>query len=225
MEIAELGEKIKQFKLTKSISPSDEGKLYVDALTRFENEKYGTQNEIETTKQAIEKLTIQINSLQKDSKVNYTPKSELIEKYRANLAELQAKYNSLLQQYTEEHPEVKATKAQIKQLEEEIEKEIKRIAESKIESPSPVLQELYTQLIQNQLKLPILQTKLSATLKAMNEVEQKMKKLPQIEQEYLNLERDYKIKQTIYSALVQKYEELRLNAVSTEINKPQILEP
>ncbi|MEN3042095.1 MAG: GNVR domain-containing protein, partial [Fervidobacterium sp.] len=165
------------------------------------------------------------NSLQKDPKINYTPTSELIEKYRENLAELQTKYNSLLQQYTEQHPEVKAIKAQIKQLEVEIDREIKRIAESKIESPSPMLQELYTQLIQNQLKLPVLQTKLSATSKSINEIEQKMKKLPQIEQEYLNLERDYKIKQTVYSAMIQKYEELKLNTVSTEINKPQIIEP
>jgi len=225
-EIAELGEKMKQFKLTKSISPSDEGQLYVTALTKLSQDRYETQGEIETTKEAINKIKQQINTLQIEAKTtNYTPTSELLEKYRANLAELQTKYNSAIQQYTENHPEVKSLKAQIEQLEAEINKEIKRIANSKIESPSPLMQELYTQLVQNQLKLPILQTKLDAINRSIADTESKMKKLPQIEQEYLNLERDYRIKQTIYAALIQKYEELRLNAVSSEVNKPQIVDP
>lgn len=225
-EIMEIGEKIKQFKLTKSISPSDEGQLYVSSLTEFSQQKYALESEMETTKETIAKIQSQINSLQAQVKTeNYTPSSPLLEKYREKLADLQTKYNTLIQKYTEEHPEVIALKTQIKQTEEEIDKEIKRIASSKIESPSPLLQELYSQLLQNQLKLPVLKTKLDTINRSIAEVESKMKKLPQIEQEYLQLQRDYQIKQGIYAALSQKYEELKLNAVSTEVNKPQIIDP
>ncbi|ODN29817.1 GumC family protein [Fervidobacterium thailandense] len=225
-EIAEIGEKIKNFKLTKSVSPSQEGELYVSAIATLAKEKYETENEIQSTKAAVARIEAQINALQADKKkLGYTPTSGLLEKYRAELAELQTRYSSLIQQYTEDHPDVKSTRAQIEQVEREIEKEIQRIVSSKIESPSPLLQELYSQLIENKLKLPILETKLSALNKSIQDVESKLKKLPLIEQEYLNLERDYKIKQTIYAALVQKYEELKLNAAGSEANKPQIVDP
>jgi len=225
-EIAEIGEKIKNFKLTKSVSPSQEGELYISAIATLSKEAYETENEIQSTKEAISRIESQLSLLQTDRKrIGYTPTSDLLEKYRADLAKLQAEYSSLIQVYTEEHPNIKAIKAQIKELEEQIEKEIKRIINSRVESPSPLLQELYSQLIQNRLKLSILEAKLSTLRSSIQDVEKKLKKLPLIEQEYLNLERDYKVKQNLYTVLVQKYEELKLSAASMETNTPQIIDP
>jgi len=225
-EIAEIGEKIKNFKLTKSVSPSQEGELYISAIATLSKEAYETENEIQSTKEAISRIESQLSLLQTDRKrIGYTPTSDLLEKYRADLAKLQAEYSSLIQVYTEEHPNIKAIKAQIKELEEQIEKEIKRITNSRVESPSPLLQELYSQLIQNRLKLSILEAKLSTLRSSIQDVEKKLKKLPLIEQEYLNLERDYKVKQNLYTVLVQKYEELKLSAASMETNTPQIIDP
>jgi len=225
-EIAEIGEKIKNFKLTKSVSPSQEGELYISAIATLSKEAYETENEIQSTKEAISRIESQLSLLQTDRKrIGYTPTSDLLEKYRADLAKLQAEYSSLIQVYTEEHPNIKAIKAQIKELEEQIEKEIKRIINSRVESPSPLLQELYSQLIQNRLKLSILGAKLSTLRSSIQDVEKKLKKLPLIEQEYLNLERDYKVKQNLYTVLVQKYEELKLSAASMETNTPQIIDP
>lgn len=225
-EIAEIGEKIKNFKLTKSVSPSQEGELYISAIATLSKEAYETENEIQSTKEAISRIESQLSLLQTDRKrIGYTPTSDLLEKYRADLAKLQAEYSSLIQVYTEEHPNIKAIKAQIKELEEQIEKEIKRIINSRVESPSPLLQELYSQLIQNRLKLSILEAKLSTLRSSIQDVEKKLKKLPLIEQEYLTLERDYKVKQNLYTVLVQKYEELKLSAASMETNTPQIIDP
>jgi len=225
-EIAEIGEKIKNFKLTKSVSPSQEGELYISAIATLSKEAYETENEIQSTKEAISRIESQLSLLQTDRKrIGYTPTSDLLEKYRADLAKLQAEYSSLIQVYTEEHPNIKAIKAQIKELEEQIEKEIKRIINSRVESPSPLLQELYSQLIQNRLKLSILGAKLSTLRGSIQDVEKKLRKTPLVEQEYLNLERDYKIKQHLYTVLFQKYEELKLSAAGMETNTPQIIDP
>lgn len=225
-EIAELGEKIKEFRLTKSFSPSEEGNIYFSKLISLTNDKNSLENEYKILNTTITNLRTEVTKLKGDlQRKVYTPRSALLDSYISKLSDLQVQYNITLVKYTENHPNTIMLKKQIEETQKQIDDEIKRIANSQVESPNPLLQSLYSQLTEAEMKLPILKARLELINRGITDIENKIKTLPEIEQEYIKLQRDYALKQNIYSALAQKYEELRINAASTEINKPQIVDP
>jgi len=225
-EITELSERIKTFRLTKSFSPSEEANVYFSKLISLTNDKTSLENEYKILNDTISNIKTEIAKLKGDLKSKtYTLRSTLLDSYIAKLSDLQVQYNITLVKYTENHPNTIILKKQIEETQKQIDDEIKRIANSQVESPNPLLQSLYSQLTEAEMKLPILKARLELINKGITDIENKIKTLPEIEQEYIKLQRDYTLKQNIYSALAQKYEELRINAASTEINKPQIVDP
>ncbi|MFN6992310.1 MAG: GumC family protein, partial [Fervidobacterium sp.] len=142
-ELVELEEKIKEFKVKKSYSPSTEAQVYFSRLMSFTQDKNALEIEYTILNEDLENIKKQIQKLQgKALEKDFTPKSSVIEAYSARLYELQINYNTLLLKYTEDHPEVLAIKKQIQEIQKQIDAEIKRIASSQLETPNPLLQSL-----------------------------------------------------------------------------------
>ena len=130
----------------------------------------------------------------------------------ARIDALKRKLDTLLQQYTDQHPDVRGARRQIVELEEQKKVELEARRKAAEANPAPLLN---SDAISPVLKTAIANAEAqAASLRArVAEYESRhatavaqMKLLPQIEAEYSQLNRDYDINKKNYDGLVQRRE-------------------
>ena len=124
--------------------------------------------------------------------------------------------DALLQKYTDRHPDVIGTRRLIKDLEEQKREEI--ISRQKFAalnpgsslSSNPVFQQLKVSLGEAEANVASLHTRVSEYESRYKRTKELMKSMPQIEAEYVQLNRDYAIHKTNYDQLVTRRESAEL---------------
>lgn len=129
-------------------------------------------------------------------------KSKLIE-YRIELSGLQ-------HLYSENDPKILELKEKIKETEKLLKEQVSKIVTSQVQTINPAYQDMYLQLIEEQSKGEILKTIVESLSKLRNTYYEKLSKLPLLEQKLLELERDVKVKENLYTLLLEKLEETRI---------------
>lgn len=224
-ELLEIEEKLKQFKKTKSILPSKEAELLINSLSGFDTQYYSTQIEYTTLKAKLKDLKSKISEF-KDliNKLEYIPNNSIISLLRQNLVRYQIEYKSSLEKYSPNSIEIKELEIRIRETEKKIKEEIDNIVKSSFNLDDPILSNIYSQIVETQAAIEISKAKLEALSSLKRELENKIKSLPDIEQEYLALERDYQLKQSAYILLKQKLEEAKLSTAGFTLNVPIIID-
>ncbi|ABR30523.1 lipopolysaccharide biosynthesis protein [Thermosipho melanesiensis] len=224
-ELEKVEERLKKFKKEKSILPSKEAELLVDNLAEFDKKYYSAQLELTGLKIKFENLKSSISQFKElISKLDYVPNSPVISLLREKLVEYQIEYQGLLQKYSPDSIEVKEIEVKINEIEKKIKEEIDNIVKSSFNMDDPVLSNIYTQLVETQAALEISKANLESLVKLRAKFEEKLKELPDIEMEYINLERDYQLKQNAYILLKTKLEELKLSTAGFNFNAPIIVD-
>ncbi|SHH28518.1 GumC family protein [Thermosipho atlanticus] len=129
-------------------------------------------------------------------------KSKLVE-YRIELA-------GLTQTYSESDPKVLEIKEKISETEKLLKEEVAKIVTSQVQTINPAYQELYTQLIEAQYKGEVYDSIIKSLNKLRDTYQEKLSKLPLLEQKLLELNRDIKVKENLYTLLLEKLEETRI---------------
>lgn len=123
--------------------------------------------------------------------------------------------DTLLRKYTDEHPDVIATRRLISQLEAQRKTELAaRRKELAAEAPraqnamdqNPVFQQLRISLADSEAAVASSRAKLSGLQSQFQQLKGQAQLVPQIEAEYTQLNRDYEIQKRTYQSLVQRRE-------------------
>jgi uncharacterized protein involved in exopolysaccharide biosynthesis len=136
----------------------------------------------------------------------------------ARLATQRRNLDTLLQRFTELHPDVVSTRRLIKELEEQKSKEVeelRRVAASNGapagDSGSLANQEMSRILAATELQLAALRARVAEYTSRYNSARESMKTAPQLEAEAAQLNRDYAIHKRNYDSLVSRRESAEIS--------------
>jgi len=89
--------------------------------------------------------------------------------------------------------------------------EVESIVTAQVQTINPDYQRIYSELIDLHSQIEVLNSTISSTEKMRDEYSERVSKLPAVEQQLLQLERDVKVKEDLYSLLLQNLEETKIS--------------
>ena len=141
----------------------------------------------------------------------------------SRIAEAQAHLDDLLLHYTEQHPDVIATREVLVELKRRRATEIESLrsgdanaAATSGASSNPVFQSIQVALNQANVDISDLQTELGRHESKARELRQLLGTAPQVEAEYAQLARDYDVNKAQYTALLSNLEKARVGGRADE---------
>jgi len=139
--------------------------------------------------------------------------------------------DDLLRRYTDQHPDVVAARRTIAQLEQQrrTEQEARRSTGARGPAPtSPVFQRIRVALAEAEAKVASLQGQLGAQQSQLEQARTTAGKMPQVEAELAQLNRDYDVVRKNYEQLVARRESASLGEkidLSTKVAEFRVVEP
>jgi polysaccharide chain length determinant protein (PEP-CTERM system associated) len=151
------------------------------------------------------------------SQTTMTPNGATPMDTQGRIAETQAHLDQLLLQYTDNHPDVIAARAQLADLKARREAEIESLkrgdasaAAASGASTNPVYQSIRLALNQADVEISDLRAQLAQHEAKEHELRRFVNTAPQVEAEYAQLARDYDVNKAQYTALLSNYEKGRV---------------
>jgi uncharacterized protein involved in exopolysaccharide biosynthesis len=160
----------------------------------------------------LKDLDVEIEKL-RDS-ITFDP---IISQLKSRLINIQIELAGLMERYTETNPAVVQKKAELEETQKQLKTELERLLTSQVKKTGyTIYGEALSSLIKAESERILYQTQYEAFKKLYEDLEKELSKLPELEQQLIELERDYKVKETIYTTLLQaKYESLISEAAIT----------
>lgn len=135
----------------------------------------------------------------------------------SRIAQMQARLDQLLLQFTDHHPDVIAARAALAELKQRRAAEIDSLrrgdanaAAASGASANPVYQSIQLALNQTDVDIADLRMQLSQHQAKVQELRRLLNTAPQVEAEYAQLTRDYDVNKAQYAALLSNYRKARL---------------
>jgi polysaccharide chain length determinant protein (PEP-CTERM system associated) len=135
----------------------------------------------------------------------------------ARIRETQAKLDELLLKYTDKHPDVIATRGTLAELKLRREAELAALRQGDPDAvassgagANPVYQSMEVALNQANVEIAILRQKLEGHRSRVAELRKALNTMPQVEAEFAQLNRDYDVDKTEFTALLTQLEKARL---------------
>ncbi|MCB1940813.1 MAG: chain length-determining protein [Candidatus Accumulibacter sp.] len=224
-KLEEAEARLKEFKLRNLGTQSTEGKDHFTRMTTTAALLEQSKLELREAEQSRDVLKLQIvgeePSLVPDLSQPPAISGVSVPEIDGRLDVLQRNLDSLLQRFTDKHPDVVSTRRLIKELEEEKRKEIIARRKVALSSPAtavtsnPVHQQLRISVSQAEANVAALRTRVAEYQARYEQMKEAVKLMPQIEAEFAQLNRDYDINKKNYEQLVQRRESA---SMGSEIN-------
>ncbi len=219
-KLEEAESRLKEFKLRNLELQSPDGKDSTGRLTEIsgqleqaklqlreaENARDAAKTQLSAEKSSVQGAT---QSLLQESAVSVaTPEIDArIDMQKRNL-------DGLLQRYTDQHPDIVATKRLIKELEEQKKKEVAELRRVAMTAPSNsalggsssnlAVQELGRMLASAEVQVAALKARVGEYASRLGAARIQLKTAPQLESEFAQLNRDYSITKKNYEDLVAR---------------------
>lgn len=194
------------------ILPAEEIKMNLDNLIEAESLLSTTEVDINSIETSI--IAIQSEMKNHDEKIIVSTTisdNPLVQKYQAQLTDLESRLSGLKNKYTDRHPEIINLQTQIVRVQESLKKVVQKEIVSQTESTNPIYQSLYQNYINLETDKLAKQAKL-ASLEQLVQIEKdKLKNLPERELELVRLERVAKVTAEIYTMLITRLEEIKIS--------------
>jgi len=129
---------------------------------------------------------------------------------RAEVAKLEVRRATLLEDFTESHPDVVGLTQEIEKTYDRIQSEVADIVAGRAGSASPAYQELLKQLVIMEVNRDGLEARRSALAGALTNIEGRLSGLPPKEIQYARLLRDLKAAETVYTTLLAEHAKARV---------------
>jgi polysaccharide chain length determinant protein (PEP-CTERM system associated) len=213
-KLEEAENRLKEFKQRNIGLQSADGRDYFgrigEASARLERAKLDLR-EAENSRDALKRQLVG----EEPSLLPDTPESGAgisLPEIDGRIEALNRNLDGLLQRYTEQHPDVVGTRRMIKELEAQKRDEI--AARKKADAAgsgslarnNPVYQQLKISLAENEATVASLAVRVAEYQSRYNQLRDSAKLIPQIEAEYVQLNRDYDINKKNYESLVARRE-------------------
>jgi polysaccharide chain length determinant protein (PEP-CTERM system associated) len=135
----------------------------------------------------------------------------------SRIQETQAKLDELLLKYTDQHPDVIATRATLEELKKRRVTELESLRRGDAAAVAasgagnnPVYQSMQLELNRVDVEIAALRREQVQHQTAVGDLRQRLNSAPQVEAEYQQLNRDYDVNKAQYTALLESYQKARL---------------
>ena len=191
---------------------SSEADWLLKAITSYDQQINNLETDLAATGvqiQSTQKLLANVNqTIVSATTVSSNP---IVSQLKSKIVDLKIQLSSVESLYPPTDQRIKSIKNQIQETEAQLEKQVTNIISSHVVTINPLYQQLYSQLILVEAKTQVTQTTLEAMKKIRATYENKLRTLPLIEQKLADLERQLKIKENLYTLLLEKLEETRIS--------------
>lgn len=192
----------------KIYSPTDQMKGLTDKISMIDKAKADNQLNLEQAQATLASTNSQLSSAGVSIATSPT-----IDKYKAQLADLEAQKASYADKYTDEHPTMQALNQQIKTVQASLNTEIGNIVAQQAPSSSPVQQGLLADKYKSEAMVAVAQSKAAALAKLDADTNKVIEQFPEQEKGYIQLQRDQDVAQEIYIMLAKRLEEAKVAEV------------
>lgn len=160
---------------------------------------------------------------------------------KAKLDDAQAQLDELRLRYTEQHPDVVASRKRLESLRAAALKEAQAIAAAAVEptdpnaggtrsrsQPNPIYEQLKVRLVEAESALSSMQRQLADATRERNRLEEIARGAPGLQAEFMNLNRDYDVLRKNYEELLSRRESMRIGSAAeadADKIKIQIVDP
>lgn len=225
-ELKLVEDQLKKFKQTNKVYALNvESQNLLNSLYNLDTQMNNYKIQIEETKAKISALTQQLKSMnQKIVSSETISINPVVSQLRAKLVDLQIQLSALLNTYSENDQQVKAVRKQIEETEKLLRNQVESIVTSQVQTTDPNYSRVYSELIQANTDLLIFESTMNSIEKIKQKYEQKVANLPSLEQQLFELERDRKVKENLYSLLLEKLEETRISEAGV-IGRATLIDP
>ena len=213
--------RLKEFKL-KYIGASDrEGPDYYARMTQVRSDLENAKLELQSAQEARDaykkELAGESPTLLLDE-FDSTPTGIATPEIDTRIATLKKELDDLRRKYTDEHPDVAATKRLIDQLQEQKKEEVaarRKAAAGKTKAiapvdRNPVFQQLRISLAEAEASVASARAKLAAYDNQYRNLKAQAQLVPQVEAEFAQLNRDYDVQKKTYESLLARRESAAL---------------
>lgn len=190
---------------------------YDDAISKIEVEEKSGQAQLDTA-------AAKLNEMKAGSQLYNINDNETVQGIRKQIVAKQVELVGLEQKYTENHPSVVAAKNQLEKLQQSLANEVNAVVSSNSTSLNPAQAELMKTQAQAQAKIATAQASASAVKEQRDKKQQELGDLPSGVVEYMELERDAKIKNEVYVNLVKQCEQSRIQQAMDSMDI-QVVDP
>lgn len=208
----------------KIYDPETQAKGLIGQLQSYDDAISKMQVQAESGQAQLDTANAKLNEMRAGSQAYNINDNETVQGIRKQIVAKQVELVGLEQKYTENHPSVIAAQDQLSQLQQSLANEVNAVVSSNATSLNPAQAELLKTQAQAQATVATAQAS-EAAIKSQRDSKQKeLGDLPSGVVDYLELERDAKIKNEVYVNLVKQCEQSRVQQAMDSMDI-QIVDP
>ncbi|QTA38450.1 polysaccharide biosynthesis tyrosine autokinase [Thermosipho ferrireducens] len=211
-ELKDAEERIRKFKEDNRVFLLDEEAKYIlQFLLEYDGQINSYNLQIQENSAKINALNELLKKVDMKIISSETISSNpIVEQLKSKLVEYKVELSGLLHSYSETDPKVLEIKEKIAETEKLLKEQVAQVVSSQIKTLNPTYQDLYMQLITTQSQQEVLNATILSLKKLRDSYQEKLSRLPLLEQKLLELSRDLKVKENLYTLLLEKLEETRI---------------
>lgn len=226
IELAKAQGKIRDYKSANINEIPEAAAEHRNRLAKLRSDRQESVQKIESLRTGLVMLRARLESTPRDivSEKTVVTQTEQINELRSQLRQLELQLQLLLNDFTEEHWQVKEVQAQIASLEEQIAMEEENQVETVTTAPNPAYQQLEEQIMLNDLQISQLDALITKMNSDIAELEAYLDRIPQRELELKLLETDLELARSRVTSLRRQHDEAEAAARAVKLGQGPTLE-
>ena len=224
-ESDEAAQKLADFSRENKIySPDDQVKLAITQLDAYDKAVSDMQAQQKSAQAQYDVATQKLGEQKAGAKAYNINDNSTVQSIRSQIVAKEVALTELRQRYTDEYPDVIAAQKQLNQLRQSLVTEVNNV----VDSNAATLNTAQMELLKNQAVAQAQASAATASEKAIkskrDEKEKELGKFPDNAMTYMQLDRDAKIKQQIYTSLVNQCEQDKIQEAMESMDI-QVIDP
>ncbi len=194
----------------KVYSPDEQAKAAVAKMNAFDEALSDMQVQQKASQAKLAAVGAKLGDIRSSSQNYNINDNETVMGLRNQIVSAQIELLNLRERYTEEHPSVISTKEKINKLNQSLTEEVNTMVASKYTTLNPTQAALISEQANAEVSAAVAKASEEAIQARKAEKEKELEGFPKDVLEYLNLQRDTNIKETIYTNLIKQAEDNKL---------------
>ena len=224
-ESDEAAQKLADFSRENKIySPDDQVKLAITQLDAYDKAVSDMQAQQKSAQAQYDVATQKLGEQKAGAKAYNINDNSTVQSIRSQIVAKEVALTELRQRYTDEYPDVIAAQKQLNQLRQSLVTEVNNV----VDSNAATLNTAQMELLKNQAVAQAQASAATASEKAItakrDEKEKELGNFPDNAMTYMQLDRDAKIKQQIYTSLVNQCEQDKIQEAMESMDI-QVIDP
>ena len=208
----------------KIYDPETQAKGLIGQLQAYDDAISKMQVQAESGQAQLDTANAKLNEMRAGSQAYNINDNDTVQGIRKQIVAKQVELVGLEQKYTENHPSVIAAQDQLSKLQQSLANEVNAVVSSNATSLNPAQAELLKTQAQAQATVATAQASEAAIKSQRDSKQEELGDLPSGVVDYLELERDAKIKNEVYVNLVKQCEQSRVQQAMDSMDI-QVVDP